>query len=183
MVLFSKSQVLRCTLPQAPGCLLSDYKVMHAQIECRELNNVITKSIELISLFHPKKSSRSTLFLFDNFPMKPETTYEGCLSNEGKVGNEVRQGGITTGILFNFYLNEVLTDLPGLSLGCKLNHNRVNIFCFGDDIALLPPTENALQFMLDTLPPKLENLSLKINVEKSCNTVFKHKRSRISADL
>ena len=72
------------------------------------------------------------------------------------------------------YLNEFLTDLADLSLGCKLNAIRVNIFCNADDIAILAPTENALRFMLDTLAPKLEKLSLKINIEKSCNIVFKH---------
>ena len=82
-----------------------------------------------------------------------------------------------------FYLNEVLTDLADLSLGCELNGNRVNIFCYADDIALLAPTESALQSMLDTLAPKLEKLSLKINVAKSCNIVFKHKSRKISTNL
>ena len=72
---------------------------------------------------------------------------------------------------FNFYLNEVLTDLAHLSLGYELNGNRVNIFCYADDIALL------------ALAPKLENLSLKINVEKCCNFVFKHKSRIISTNL
>ena len=42
------------------------------------------------------------------------TSYEGCLSDEWKVGNGVRQGGITSGILFNFYLNGCLTDLADI---------------------------------------------------------------------
>ena len=33
--------------------------------------------------------------------------------------------------------------------------------------------------MVDTFALKLENLSLKINVEKSCNIVFKNKSKRI----
>ena len=37
--------------------------------------------------------------------------------------------------------------------------------------------------MLDTLAPKLENLSVEINVEKSCDTVLKHKSKRISTTL
>ena len=106
------------------------------------------------------------------------TFYEACLSDEWKVGNGVCQGGITSGIFFNFYLNEVSTDLDDLSLRCKLDDVRVYIFCYADDIALLSPTEKALQFMLDTLAPKIENLSLKINVEKSCNIVFEHKSRR-----
>ena len=88
-------------------------------------------------------------------------TYEGSLNDEWKVGNGVRQWVITSGNVFNFYLNEVLTDLADLSLGCKLNGNRVNICCYDDDIALLAPAKNALQFMLDILAPKLENLPSK----------------------
>ena len=68
-------------------------------------------------------------------------------------------------MLFYFYLNEVLTDLADLRLECKISGLRVNVFCYADDIELLAHTENALQFMLDTLTPQLENLSLKINVE------------------
>ena len=83
---------------------------------------------------------------------------------------------------FYFYLNDFFTDLADLSLGCELSGNRVNIFCCADDIALLAPTENTVQFMLGTLAPRLENLSLRINVEKSCNIVFKHKSRRISTN-
>ena len=45
------------------------------------------------------------------------------------------------------------------------------------------PTENVLQYMLDTFAPKSENLYLKFNVEKSSNIVFKHKSRRISTNL
>ena len=47
------------------------------------------------------------------------TFYEGCLSDELKVGNGVRQGGDTSGMRFKLYLSEVLTDIPNLPLGCN----------------------------------------------------------------
>ena len=68
------------------------------------------------------------------------TSYKGCLSDEWKVGNEVRQGEVIPGIVFNFYLIEVSTDLADLPLRCELSGNRVNIFCYADHIALLAPT-------------------------------------------
>ena len=111
------------------------------------------------------------------------TSNVGCLSDERKVGNGVRQGGVTSGIIFNFYLTVNLTDFADLPLGCELSGNRVNIFCHADDNALLAHTENALQFMLDTLASELENLCLKINVEKSCDIVFKLKSRKISTNL
>ena len=56
---------------------------------------------------------------------------------------------------FTFCLNEVLTDTANLPLKCQFSGNRVNIFCYADDIALLVPTENALQYMLFMLALKL----------------------------
>ena len=110
-------------------------------------------------------------------------SYEGSLSDKWKVGKGVRQGGVTSGILFSFYLNEDLTDLADLPLGFELSGNRVIVLWLADDIALVTPIENALKFMLDTLSLKLEKLSLKINVETSCNIVFKHKSRRISTKM
>ena len=74
------------------------------------------------------------------------TSYKICLSNKWKLGNRVRQGGVTSGIFFKFYLNKVLTDLTDLLLGSELSDNWINIFCYVGDIALLPPTEDVLQF-------------------------------------
>ena len=54
----------------------------------------------------------------------------------------------------------------------ELRSHAVYIFCQADDNALLAPTENTLQYMA----PMLGKKSLKINVEKSYNTVFKHRR-------
>ena len=67
------------------------------------------------------------------------TSHEGCLSDEWKVGNGVRQGDVTSDILFNFYVNEVLTGLADQPLGCELSGNIINIFCYTDDITLLAP--------------------------------------------
>ena len=100
---------------------------------------------------------------------------------------ESRQWGTSrrchSSYIFCFYLNEVLTKLANLPLGCELICSRVNNFCYADKSALLAPTESALQFMHDILALKLEKLSLKINVEKSCNIVFKLKNISTSTSL
>ena len=101
------------------------------------------------------------------------TSYEGCLSDKWKVGNEVRQGGVTSGFLFKLYLNEVITDRANLFHGCYLYGIKLSILRYADDIAKVTPTGKALQNMPDMLAPKLKNLSLKINVEKFCNAISK----------
>ena len=45
---------------------------------------------------------------------------------------------------FNFYPNELLTGLADLPLGCELSGNRINIFCYADDIAILAPKEKSI---------------------------------------
>ena len=67
---------------------------------------------------------------------------------------------------FKLYLNEVLIGLAKLPLWCELSGNRVNNFCYADDIALLTPTENALQFILIHLLPS-EKFFLSKSMSKS----------------
>ena len=111
------------------------------------------------------------------------TSDEGCPSDEWKLGNVVRQGGVTPGILINFNLNEVLTNICNPPLGCEVSDNIVKMLCYEGVVAFLTPTENVLQYMLDTVAPKLEKLFLKIYGEKACNIVFKHKSKRKSTTL
>ena len=111
------------------------------------------------------------------------TSYGGQLSDEWNVRNGVRQGGISSGILFNFYLNEVISDITKLPVGCTLNCNKVNILGYADDLVLVAPTAQALQLMLNALTCKLSTLSLQVNVQKSCNIVFRHSNKKVLTSL
>ena len=70
-----------------------------------------------------------------------------------------------------------------LPVGCSLNCSKMNIFCYADDIVLLAPTAQALQVMLDSLSGTIRSLSLKINIQKSCHIVFRHKKRKIDSDV
>ena len=69
------------------------------------------------------------------------------------------------------------------TVGVQIEWQQIKIFCYVDENALLVPIEFALQFMFNTHAPKLENSTLKINVEKSCNILFKNKSNRTSTNL
>ena len=45
------------------------------------------------------------------------------------------------------------------------------------------PTAYALQLVLNTLPDTIRKLSSKLNVQKSCHIVFRHKNKEIVSDL
>ena len=103
--------------------------------------------------------------------------FGGRRGNKWQVKNGTRQGGILSGLLFNFYVNDVLKTIRELQVGCSLQHIRMNILGYADDLILLCPSANGLQFLIDKLFIMLSHLCLKLNVEKSVYIVFRRKRS------
>ena len=99
------------------------------------------------------------------------------------MGNVVRHEGVKSGILFDFYLNGILIDKANLALRCEPNSNKVNISSYAMVMHYWHRQKNSLQYMLDTLTTNLEYLTLKFNVEKSCNFVSNHKSKKISTVL
>ena len=85
----------------------------------------------------------------------------------------MRQGGISSEILFKLYLNEVKSDISKLPAECTLICSKVNILGYADDLVLVAPTAQALQLLLNALTSKISTLSLLVNVQKSCNIVFR----------
>ena len=71
-----------------------------------------------------------------------------CLSAPFSVSNGVRQGGILSPILFTIYLDDLLTDLSNLRVGCFWGSMFAGALCYADDLVLLAPSPSALRIML-----------------------------------
>ena len=77
-----------------------------------------------------------------------------CLSDGGtvsalfSVSNGVRQGGILSLILFTIYLDDLLTDLSNLGVGCFWGSMFAGALRYADDLVLLAPSPSALKIML-----------------------------------
>ena len=69
------------------------------------------------------------------------------------IKNGVRQGGLSSVILSDFVLNEVISDTSKLLAWYTLNCSKVNILERVNDLVLVGPTAQALQFLLNDLPP------------------------------
>ena len=102
---------------------------------------------------------------------------------EWKIGNGVRQGGILSPLLFNFYINDIINEISELSIGCTLDFYIVNILAFADDIVLNAPSANGLQFLIDKFFTKINKISLIINESKTKCMIFDSKRSRRNLEL
>ena len=89
------------------------------------------------------------------------TSYAGYLNDEWKVRNGVRQGGILPGILFDFYLSELISVISKLPVGGFLNCSKVSILRYAG-LFLVAQKAQALNFLLNALTSKLFTLILQV---------------------
>ena len=89
-------------------------------------------------------------------------------SDSWKVDSGVRQGGILSPILFNFYVNSIIVSLRELDLGCHLHGLFLGCIMYADDLLLLSASVQALQLMLDRCGVVGSELGITFNVSKSC---------------
>ena len=53
----------------------------------------------------------------------------GTFSDEWSTGRGVRQGGVTSAYLFNVYIDDILSNISSMNVGCRLGIKRVNVQC------------------------------------------------------
>ena len=99
--------------------------------------------------------------------------FKNSLSNEWKISNGVRQGGVLSGLLFNVYIDSLLNRISKMNVGCKLGIFNGNIIAYADDIVLLAPSANALRLLLNEINTGASELELSFNYEKSKIIVFR----------
>ena len=99
-------------------------------------------------------------------------TFNNVSGNSWKVENGTRQGGCLSGLLFSFYVNDIIEEASNSSIGCFIDFNCVNIICYADDFILLCPSANGLQFLIKKLVLNLSLNSLKLNANKSKYMIF-----------
>ena len=139
-----------------------NYSILIRKLKCSKLPSNITNILN---------------FMFLNTLVR--TNFRGFRCDEWYQGNGVRQGGVLSAILFNFYISSVISSISDLPVGCAIDVTKTNILSYADDIALLAPSASGLQIMLDSLSVKLDELCLIVNPCKSHHIVFTNSRNRI----
>ncbi len=71
----------------------------------------------------------------------------GVKSDQFKLWNGVKQGGVISPLLFPVYIDPLLQQLNASRLGCYMGDICSNAFAYADDIVVLSPTCNALRKM------------------------------------
>ena len=105
-------------------------------------------------------------------------SHDNLKSDIYKIGNGVRQGGVNSPLLFNFYLSFIVKELCNMKIGCKLALNYYPIISYADDLVVLAPSHSALQKMLNIIFKRFNELSLTINATKTKVVIFQRKTTR-----
>ena len=106
--------------------------------------------------------------------------YNSSLSEEWRITNGVRQGGVLSSLFFNLYIDSLICQISDLNIGCKLGIMSSNIIVYADDIVILAPSLGALQYLLDIINVELLDLSLNINQEKTKIMRFLTSKSKLN---
>ena len=93
--------------------------------------------------------------------------WNNCLSDLFPSHSGVRQGGILSPLLFNCYVNVLITRLRESDLGCKLHNYYVRCTMYADDLILISASILNLQCMLDICTITGNELGIKFNSAKS----------------
>ena len=102
------------------------------------------------------------------------------LGNKGQyryINKGVRQGGILSPFLFNFYIDDIICSIKNLDIGCKFGISRVNIIAYADDVVLLANNQDDINEIYRIFKQLIGNIKLKINENKSKCVVFRNKKN------
>lgn len=102
-----------------------------------------------------------------------QVRWAGEMSDDYRLECGVRQGGLTSPLLFNLYVNGLLEELSSMHVGCVIDDKCVNNICYADDIVLLGPSINALRKLVAVCERYAAEHGLKYNSKKSELLIFK----------
>ena len=109
-------------------------------VEWVELFNIlIDRNIEPVFL-------RILLFIYMN--QTCDVKWNGKFSTRFSVSNGVRQGAVSSPLLFSVYIDGLIVRLRNSGLGCSIDMNYYGCLGYADDLLLLSASRSGLQSMV-----------------------------------
>ena len=65
------------------------------------------------------------------------------------VKNGVRQGAVSSPVLFSVYINDLIEQLRDSGIGCTIGNQYLGCFAYADDHLLLSASRSGLQAMVN----------------------------------
>ena len=98
--------------------------------------------------------------------------FQSAFSDEWKICNGVRQGGVLSGLFFSLYIDSLIERISKQRIGCRIGLHSSNIIAYADDVVLLAPSFASLQMLMNVAYEAALELKLDFNVTKSKVIVF-----------
>lgn len=98
--------------------------------------------------------------------------WSGAMSQPYRLECGVRQGGLSSPILFNLYINDLIVALSGTRIGCHIDGVSVNNISYADDMVLLSASICGIKKLVTICEAYAERHGLKYNASKSELMVF-----------
>jgi hypothetical protein len=92
---------------------------------------------------------------------------DGCRSDVFKISEGVKQGGVLSSALFNFFMDALLEKLLNLNVGAIIGDVNTSAIAYCDDFSLMSPVEGHIQLLLDECSTYAEDWKLSFNPSKS----------------
>lgn len=95
------------------------------------------------------------------------TRHKNRMSTVIETHKGVQQGALSSPVLFNMFINDLLQELNNCPAGCTINELHINNLGYADDIALFANTEKGLQALLNICSKWADKWGLKFSADKS----------------
>ena len=104
---------------------------------------------------------RVLIFIYRN--QQCNVKWNTSLSSHFPVSNGVRQGAVSSPILFSVYINDLLVILREAGIGCHVGSFFVGCLGYADDLLLLSASRSGLQSMVNTCQKFTKKKNLKFS--------------------
>ena len=105
----------------------------------------------------------SYLYRYQDFVIR----WNGCLSAPFHSTNGVKQGGITSPILFTVYLDDLSKSLSSLPYGCLIGDYKVNHLIYADDLVIFSTGSYGQQMLVNNCGHYGNECSILFNEKKT----------------
>ena len=91
----------------------------------------------------------------------------GSVSDKFRVLEGVKQGGVISPFLFNFFIDDLIQDCVKLDVGAFIGATNVSILGYCDDLVLISPLKGHLNILIKKCEEFAHKWKLKFNPKKS----------------
>jgi hypothetical protein len=102
--------------------------------------------------------------------------WANCMSASVGISNGVKQGGVLSPVLFNVYIDELLTRLQRSGYGCRIGHVFAGALGYADDVTLLSPTKHGTRKLLNVCSEYAQEYDVSFNPQKCKQLMFGSQR-------